>query len=51
MSAQCPSTIPFKPAPDHSHRCKKPVGHRGRHRCACIRVPIKCDVSWKAVRP
>lgn len=42
----CLYTTPFKPAPDAPpHRCRKIMGHHGRHRCGCLGG--KCRVSWK----
>lgn len=41
----CQSARPFKPAPDHDHKCRKLAGHRGRHRCGCFGG--KCTVSWR----
>lgn len=50
MSDRCPSISPFVGAPQDapSHRCKKASGHKGRHRCDCIKMKgLRCDVSWK----
>lgn len=41
----CGGRIPFAPAPDHFHTCRKFRGHDGRHRCGCFGG--KCRVSWK----